>query len=215
MGEIALEPGETEKVVSQPGADDAYNIGVSGADVWLSHNESRARQDGQRVRPGDRVTVDNLRGKPLYVKNPPENSDDATVSVNPAGFNLIFQPRAVQASVQASETNEAAPRTDDFVHRHATGADPSSTVTETFDAPGRADLVTVHTDDADASFDVEVRFLDPADDSVITARTPNENSNLEGSSTTQVFTRVAIASPRVEVRLTGAATSVDYSIYAR
>jgi len=142
MGEITIPPGETEQIVSQPEPNDEYNAGVTGSDVYLSHRPSGIRREGKRVRPGDRVTLRNLRGKPIYAKNPPSAGQAATVEINRAAFALIFQPRAVQASVQTGDSSESAPRTDAFVTRTGDGVDVSSSSTsETFRAPDRADFV--------------------------------------------------------------------------
>jgi hypothetical protein len=159
MGEITLKPGETRKLVSQPGPNESYNLAVAGADVFLSHRKGLVVREGKRVRPGDRVTVENLEGKPLYAKNPGENTSNATLNINEAAFGLFFQPRAVQASVQASEQNEAAPATDDFRNATASGESIGSggSETVTLNPPGRSTQLSLYVD-ATAGIEVTVTW---------------------------------------------------------
>jgi len=126
MGQIDLDPGARKKIISQPGADERYNLDVEGADVFLSHRKGLEKQEGKRVRPGDRVTVENLQGKPLYALNPRANSAPATLSINEAAFGLIFQPRAIQATVQSGPQEEATPATDNFTEATGSAVDISN-----------------------------------------------------------------------------------------
>jgi hypothetical protein len=80
---------------------------------------------------------------------------------------------------------------------------------ESLEAPDRADWIVIHVEDADASFDVEVRYLEEEDSSNYTSR------SYSGDSSTEVYERVAVASPFVDVVLSGSATTADYNIYAR
>jgi hypothetical protein len=164
MGDITLTPGETRKIVSQPGPDQSYNIGVTGADVYLSHRKGLVREEGKRVRPGDRVEVANLEGKPLYAKNPSENTSNATLEVSEASFALFFQPRAVQATVQTSETDESAPATDDYTNATASGVDVSNGGTKNVAVtpPGRSDTLSLHVEGT-AAFDVVVTWKNTAE----------------------------------------------------
>jgi len=157
MGEVTLQPGEREKIISQPAPDESYNLQVSGADVFLSHRSGLVVSEGKRIRPGDRVEVSNLQGKPLYVKNPPSNGSNATVEVSEASFALFFQPRAIQASVQASENDEAAPATDDFTEATGNSVDISNggNVVESLTPPGRSDQISIHAEGT-ASLQVKV-----------------------------------------------------------
>lgn len=204
MGEITLQPGENKKLVSQPGADASYNIAVTGADVFLSHREGLVVQEGKRVRPGDRVTLENLRGKPVYAKNPSTNADAATLEINQAGFNLIFQPRAVQASVQTNNQDESAPATDDFTE--ATGSSVSigsgGSVTETLAPPGRSDQISIHVEGT-ASFDV-----------VVTWNNTSETFS-SGSGVVKEVLPVYFISDDIDVQITdtsGGANSVNYDM---
>jgi hypothetical protein len=157
MGDITLTPGETQKIVSQPGQDQSYNIGVTGADVYLSHREGLVRAEGKRVRPGDRVEVANLEGKPLYAKNPPENTTDATLEVSEASFALFFQPRATQATVETSNDDESAPATDSYENATATGVNIGSggSTSLAISPPGRSDQISLHVEGT-AAFEVNV-----------------------------------------------------------
>lgn len=218
MGEITLEPGQTEKIVSQPGRDEAYNINVLGAKVYLGHRSNGLVREGKPVKAGDRTQASNLRGKPLYAKNPATNSDDATIEIDQAGFALSFMARSTQATVQANSNNEAAPSTDDFIERQDTNVDVNaSTATEKFIAPGRADNVTVSVDNADGSYSVAVEFLD-GDGNVVTRRDENNDSAYSGDGTTDVMVTTDLASEQVRVEIeddSGASNTLDYSIYAR
>ena len=95
MGEIILSPGDKQKIVSQPGRDEAYNIIVRDADVYLNHRPNGIVREGKRVSANDRAQAHNLRGKSLYAKNPSRNDTDAVVEVDQAGFALNFMTRNV------------------------------------------------------------------------------------------------------------------------
>jgi len=95
MPEITLEPGDVQKIVSQPDTGEAFNINVDGAKVYLSHRANGIVREGKAVKKGDRTVASNLRGKPLYAKNPSTNDNRATLEVDRAGFALSFQSRAV------------------------------------------------------------------------------------------------------------------------
>jgi hypothetical protein len=215
MGEIVLEPGDQQRIVSQPGRDEAYNINVEGATVFLSHRSNGIVREGKRVKAGDRTQASNLRGKPLFAKNPGSNSSEATIEVDQAGFALNFMTRPVVGAVRTTSGNEAAPANDNFVHLVGTGRDVSSNpVSETFEAPDAADDVLISVDDADNTFEVAVVFED-ADGNEVTRRDSNNSGEYSGSSSTDVFVETLIASPHVTVEVSGAATSLDYSVYAR
>lgn len=208
MGEIEIDPGETQKLLSQPGMDEAYQLQVTGSDVFLSHRQSQVRQEGDRLRAGDRVRVTNLRGKPLYARNPPESSGTARVDLTTAGFALQFFPRAVQATVQTNADDEAAPRTDAFVFREDTGVDVSSTAAvETIAAPDRADFIHVFADTGGNSVSVDVGYGSDGG--------PFIGPTFSGSGATAIATRVAVFGTEAEVTFSGAATNVNYRIYAR
>jgi len=100
MPEIILKPGESEKIVSQPARGEAYNVRVSGTDVFLSHNSKAIIREGKHVVADDRVKLDNLGGKSIYAKNPNENTGDAAIDISRAAFNIVFNPRfAVDSSI--------------------------------------------------------------------------------------------------------------------
>lgn len=218
MPAITIDPGDRTKLISQPAEADAYNVDVSGSAVYLSHNPRAVVRDGKKVRRGDRVEISNLRGKPVYAKVPSDASSSATVEVDRAGFALNFFPRAVQATVQTDNDDEAAPRTDAFVHEYGSAVDVNaSDEVINIDAPDRADFLVIHVDDAIGDYDVSVAFMDP-DGNEITTRTSGDNSDLSGNASTDVFGRVAIAAPKAQVTISdtsGASNTLDYSIYAR
>jgi hypothetical protein len=205
---IEIPPGERQKLLSQPGVSEEYQLQVSGSDIFLSHRASRVREEGDRVRPGDRVRVSNLDGKPLYAKNPASSSSNARVDVSEASFALNFFPRAVQASVQTDDTNEAAPRTDNFVAREANGIDVSGAAeTETVSVPDRADFVQVFCDTGGNSVTVDVEYG--------TSGGPYVGPTFTGSGAGAVAVRTAVFNPEARLTFSGAATNLDYRIYAR
>jgi len=108
MGELTLNPGESKKIVSQPDSDEAYNINVKGAEIYVAHRSHGIVREGKHIRKGDRTVASNLRGKPLYAKNPSTNNTTATVEVDQAGFALTFQTRRIveQPSDAASRENQ-------------------------------------------------------------------------------------------------------------
>jgi len=215
MGEITIEPGDTKKIVSQPGTDEEYNITVENADVYMAHDKSRAVSSGKRVRPGDRVTVSNLRGRSLYAKNPPGNDENARLEVNEAGFALFFQPRPVVGAVRTSAGAEASPANDEDAWSYGTDVDVSGGVTTgLIDLPDATEALVVNVDEADDTFEVAVVFTDD-EGTEITRRDSGNKSGFAGNSTTDVFASVEPAAPYAEVELSGAATSLDYTVYAR
>jgi len=159
MGQLSLQPGERQKIISQPGPDERYNLDVEGADVFLSHRKGLEKQEGKRVRPGDRVTVENLQGKPLYALNPRRNTSEAVLSINEAAFGLIFQPRAIQATVQSGPQEESTPATDNFTEATGNSVDISNggNVVESLTPPGRSDQVSIHAEGT-AQIEVKVRW---------------------------------------------------------
>jgi hypothetical protein len=202
MGEVTLQPGEREKIISQPGADQKYNIQVSGADVFLSHRSGLVVSEGKRIRPGDRVEVSNLQGKPLYVKNPASNGSTATVEVSEASFALFFQPRAVQASVQTNNQDESAPATDDFTEATGSAVDISNggNVVESLTPPGRSDQVSFYVEPT-AEVDVNIAWN-------------NTDKTFSGKEVEQVVPVYYISDP-ITITITdtsGGSNTVDYDI---
>jgi len=102
MPEIILEPGESEKIVSQPERAEEYNLDVSGADVYLSHNPQGTMREGKHLLAGDRATLKNLSGSSIYAKNPPENTENVSIDISRASFNLIFNPRDSQRDITSN-----------------------------------------------------------------------------------------------------------------
>jgi len=202
MGQIDLDPGQRKKIISQPGADERYNLDVEGADVFLSHRKGLERQEGKRVRPGDRVTVENLQGKPLYALNPRANSAPATLSINEAAFGLIFQPRAIQATVQSGPQEEATPATDDFTEATGSNVDISNggSTTETLTPPGRSNQVAFYVEPT-AQINVNVEWN-------------NTDKTFSGSEVEEVVPVYYISDP-ITITITdtsNGSNTVDYDI---
>jgi len=215
MAQITLDPGEKQKIISQPSDGDAYNINVDGARVYLSHRANGIVREGKAVKKGDRTVASNLRGKPIYAKNPSTNENTATLEVDRAGFALSFQSRAVIGAVDTGRGDAEAPASsDEDVHRYETNADPSAGITESFRAPNAGEAVMVSVDDANDAFEVAVIFTDE-DGNEITRRDDDNSGTYSGNENTDVFAETVIASEYVTVEITGAATSADYTVYAR
>jgi len=144
MPEISLAPGESKKIVSQPARDSEYNIDVSNADVYLSHNSRAVKREGKRARPGDRVTLTNLRGKSVYAKNPNENTADVTLDVAKAGFAISFGPRAVVGAVDTGRDDDDAPAASDDYSNFKDSADlANGNITASLTPPGRSEQVAM------------------------------------------------------------------------
>lgn len=209
-----VEPGEVKPVLEDPELGQDYQVRVEGSTLRVGHNPRRTRQDGQAIRAGDRVRWFDHQGRDVFGYVPNSQDGPATVEVDAADLGIEFQTRAVIGGVQTSAQNDASPASDDFVFRYGIGVDPSTTVVEDIQAPDRADFLVVSVDDLDDPAELRVRFLDE-DGNEITSRGPGNSSGYTGGSSTDILQRVAVASPRIEVELSGAATTADYSIYAR
>ena len=213
---IVLAAGEQNKIVSQPQANTEYNIDVKGAtgdELYLSHNPTSVVREGKLVTTGDRATLANLNGKPMYAKADIGNFQEIELEIQEAAFNLIFQPRAVIGATQRDDGTAANAATDSFVHRFARNVDTSGTpIAEVFEAPDRADFVVIHVESNTSDpVDLTVDFQD-SDRNVLTSRDSAVNDAFAG---TEVFVRLAVASPFVTASIGGSSTDADYSIYAR
>jgi hypothetical protein len=202
MSLVNIGPGETVLLVERSDTTEYY-LTITGTKVQLGRTESEARQRGRDAPAGDRGPFGSEPGEPVYAHNP-SDSQEAFAHLDHNGFWFEREARSVVGGVLTSDDNESAPASDDFVWESATNGDPSGGITESFNAPDRADFVVVSVDDADGPFDVAVKFTD-ADGNVITTR----------DSASDVLVRTAVASPYVQVEITGSATTADYSIYAR
>lgn len=206
MGDIEVPAGETKKIVNPEQARDVWKATISGGDILVGHHPRETERNGDRIKAGDRVRLSNLGGSPLYAY---ADGKDVTVSISEAAVDISFMARTVVGSVQADDGSEVAPASAAFVHRSGSGVDPSAGVSVELEAPDRADFVVVHVDDADNTYSVDVNFLDDSGGSTVTSR------SYSGTSSEDVYVRSAIASPYVEISLSGAATTADYNIYAR
>ncbi|WP_318569438.1 hypothetical protein [Salinigranum marinum] len=215
MGDIDIPAGETVKIVNEEQAYDTWKASITGGDILVGHHRQEVKRNGDRIKAGDRVRLSNLGGSALYAYT---DDDGVTVSISEAAVDIDFMVRTVVGSVQADDGSEVAPASAAFVHRQDTAVDVNaSAVSESFEAPDRADFVVVAVDDADGSFHVEVAFQDDSGTDVV-VRDDGDLSDYAGDSTTNVLVRAAVASPHVQVRIvddSGAQNELDYSIYAR
>lgn len=211
-----IEPGETEKIVPSHDTDQELHLTVRGADVKLGRTKDEAEMDGRPGSAGDRGPITVEAGEDLWAFNP-DNSPDtkpATLYLDRDGFFWTREPRDVVGSVRTSSDNEASPANDDFRWVYQRDADPSAGIVEAFRAPDAADTVVVSVDDANDTVEVAVVFLD-RDEQEITRRGPGNSSAYAGGPDSDVFAETVIASDRIAVEITGAATSADFTIYAR
>jgi hypothetical protein len=91
MGEITIPAGDTKKIVSSPGYDEAYQLDVNDGDVFVSHDPQRTKAEGKLVTPDDRGDLRNFKGDDVYAFAP----DGATVRINEQAFELSLFPRRV------------------------------------------------------------------------------------------------------------------------
>lgn len=143
MGEIAVTD-EPAKIISQPPRGQAYRIDVEGATVALDHNRSALLRQGQRVEPGDRAELSNLRGQPLYARAT-QSGATAIVNVNEAEFSINFQSRARLA---ASRENRGAVVSDSTTVGTSPVQLPDNEVADGFEVilqsdPGNNDRISV------------------------------------------------------------------------
>jgi len=158
MPDISLSPGESRKIVSQPPAGTKFNVDVDGTDVYLSHNSQAIVNQGRQLKAGDRVRLEDLRGSSVYAKNPDANTDNVTINVTEASFDLIYQARAVIGSVDTGQGDGDAPAaSDDWDEATGAGVGIGSggSTSETLTPPGRSDQVSIHVEGS-AAFEVEV-----------------------------------------------------------
>jgi hypothetical protein len=197
---------EPVKVLTDEQAAGNWKFQLTGEDILLDHSRRDIDTVGSRVKKGDRGLLDELDGVELWAFN--DGSQTAELDLSPARFNIEFFPRTVVGGVQADDGTEVSPASGAYVWRYGTGVDPSSGVVETFEAPDRADFIVINVDDADAAFDVDVIFTELGGGE-ITRR------SYSGDGSTDVYARVAVAGPYIDVELSGTATTADYSLYAR
>jgi len=105
---IELAPGESERVIDSPDPGDEFNVSVAGSDVFASHRSQGIVREGRRLVAGDRVTIDNLRERPVYAKPDPGGAGPAIVEVQREGFNVTFQARATQAAARQNRPSIVA-----------------------------------------------------------------------------------------------------------
>jgi len=91
MPELTLSPGESTKIVSQPGPNEAYQLDVINGDVFLSHNPNRTKAEGKLITAGGSGDLRNFRGKSIFAVAP----DGATIRINKQSFSLNLFPREV------------------------------------------------------------------------------------------------------------------------
>lgn len=190
----------TEPEQIAPG-DGQWIVEVESGVARVDHNPNRVKQSGDVLRSGDRVRLSRLGNDPVYAvaDDTLGNSSTAKLRVTRAGFDVQFMNPFSQPSVESNDVSGAAAASDAFDHRTASNADPSGTVKETLDVPGRATEVAILAQNADASFTVKVKFN-------------NTTISYSGDSSTAVDERRGVNSPNVTVEFSGSATTLDYDV---
>ena len=94
MSEIALEAGKPKKVVNRRDADREFEVDVISGVVRLVHSRELAeRQEGKTLQAGDRLTLRNLDGKPVFAVAL-EEFGDAVIDMTGVAFTTDLQPRS-------------------------------------------------------------------------------------------------------------------------
>lgn len=216
MGEISVGD-EPVELVGEHQSNEEWKAYVAGADILVDHSRTQVRQQGDVIKAGDRVRFGDLRGLPVYaVARTP--GEEASVRISRDALSISFMTRHTVGAVQRNDGSEASPASDAYEAFYGESADVNAApVAEAFEAPDRADFLVVSVDDAAGPYHVEVRYCDDQYNT-ITQRDDTTDASLSGDASDDVLTRVAVASPYVEVRIvddSGASNPVDYNIYAR
>jgi hypothetical protein len=216
---VRIPQGETEPLVdSGPGG--TYQFRVLDADIRVARTRQQAR-NGRVLKAGDRGNFEVPPGEAIWAfAENMTHSRDARIEVEEQGFFIDLFPRSTVGSVQASDGSETAPASDAYESHFGKNIDVNaSTETVTLEAPDRADFIVVNVDDAAGAYHVEVEYQDDQGNEITTVDgSTSQFSDLAGDGSTAVLTRVAIASPYLEVRIvddSSAANALDYNLYAR
>jgi hypothetical protein len=219
MPDISVPQQNPTEIISEHQPTGDYEVEVAGSTI--RHDERRTNAaEGPRIRPNVPVRITKHKpGESVYAYAP---DGDATVTVRKTSYSVIREATDVVNGITSALTGEeddtVPPASDDFVHRFDTGVDVNaSDAVETITVPKRSDSVTISVDDAAGGFDVSLAFQD-GDGNTLTVRDQNNSSDYSGDGSTDVFVTAPIAAQQVEVTITdtsGAANTVDYSIYVR
>jgi hypothetical protein len=151
---------EPKKVI--PETNQNWVAEVEQAAVRLDHSPQRARNDGVKALPGDRVQLSELRGQPVYAVRAPEQPADvdagvpAQLEINEASFtiNYMVRPNIRGSNGTLSTTTDGTVQTDNY--NSAAGFDfdgssyPYSVNPSNFDIQ---ELVVTTAGDIDVEFD--------------------------------------------------------------
>lgn len=222
MANTTITKGEAFELIAKqdPTGDYELIVGSDGGRVKLGRNPRDALQNGRTILPNQPVRVTKHEvGEQIYGY---AVGKDTPIEIAKTQFSIIREATAIIDSIATgfdeTDNTTAPPRSDNYVWRHDSGVDlNAATVEEVIEAPNRADFTTIHVDGAEGAYHVEMQFTD-ANGNVVTQRDDGDDSNYAGSSTSDVYLRVATASPHLTVRLvddSGVANTVDYNIYAR
>lgn len=221
MAHLTLSPGKRGKIADTLPEDadaEAYYIRVTSAKVRIGHGKQRAA-NGALYRAGDRFRLSDMDGYDAWAYAPEDNNTKAEVDAHREGFAINLFPRTTVGTVTKDDGSEAAPATDDYVHRYGENVDiNATTVEEVMEVPDRADTLTISVDDADGAGEVVVDFLTPDGNSVLTTRNASNRPAYDFDASSDAFVTVQAASPVVRVSFvdtSGARNTINYTAYAR
>jgi len=111
---------EPKKVI--PATNENWVAEVEQAAVRLDHSPQRAKNDGVKALPGDRVQLSELRGQPVYAVRAPEQPADvdvgapARLEINEASFtiNYMVRPNIRGSNGTLSTTTDGTVQTDNY-----------------------------------------------------------------------------------------------------
>jgi hypothetical protein len=120
-------------------------------------------------------------------------------------------------SVENENGKKVPASSDDYRHAYGHDEDVGTGEIVQLTAPDRAEAITVHVEGWGSNGgEVAVRFMDP-DGQRITSRTASDSDAFESIDGSDVFVEVAVASPFIEIEITGAddPDTASYTVYLR
>lgn len=214
MGRVEIPADDVVELVGDHQANENWKLQVEDANILVDHSAQQVTQVGDRIKAGDRVRLEDLRGMPVYATA--EGDQPATAWISRAALNITFMTRDTVGAVQRDDGSAVAPASDSYEWVYGRSVDPSAgDIVESFEAPDRADWIVIGADDADNSFELEVQFQDENGNEILTVDNNNPDASLAGDSSTDVGEAVRVFGPWVQITLSGSATAVDFTVYAR
>jgi len=222
---VKVPPGESVKLIDSSNPNREFQFSLTGNGVRIARHKLTATDtQAKDVIPGDRGRLTLEPGESLYAFGTDSKGSGkiAEFDLDKAGFFIAFQPRTVQATVETTAEDRAAPpRSDDFVFREGQNVslNANASLTEDFEAPDRADSIGILLESSGAA-EVVIQFRPSGNGGVIAERGPTQNPDYAtaGGPAAQVFQSTLLVAPHVTVEISdtsGSNNTVSYSIYAR